>query len=170
MISRWTRHGTDDFLGPDNGQGLCLHEPHVQHNKPWSRWVTGAGQIIDQNQKKKERVRRRGEKRGRAGVDSLRQAKRVTFCTAEVFFLLTSPLMGDPFFLTFLTAGLAQTRVINRTALVTDQYVMWCGRRGVVRPLPITIRCLEFMIDKRERSVTITGITHYRRLNHESYN
>jgi hypothetical protein len=32
-----------------------------------------------------------------------------------------------------------QIDLVNRTALVRDPYARWCGRRGVVRPLPIPI-------------------------------
>jgi hypothetical protein len=40
---------------------------------------------------------KKGWTRGRAGGDVYVKQKRGLFCKGEVFFLLTCPLMGDPF-------------------------------------------------------------------------
>jgi len=37
-------------------------------------------------------------------------------------------------------SGLVDGDTINRTAVVRDPYARWCGRRGIVRCLPMPIR------------------------------
>jgi hypothetical protein len=47
--------------------------------------------------RQKKRVRRGKLRQGRADVGAVAKQKKGTFLAGEVFFLLTRPLMGDPF-------------------------------------------------------------------------
>ncbi len=55
-----------------------------------------------------------------------------------------------------------ETDLINRTAVVRDPYARWCGRREVVRPLPIPIMCIVFINNLDHQSITFKLEKHKR--------
>ena len=59
--------------------------------------MTGAGQCVATTNETEGTGVRRGENEAVLVVEAYVKQKRGLFCTREVFFLLTRPLMGDPF-------------------------------------------------------------------------